>query len=1050
MPRRRPTVITLALALVLAGTSARTQTPGRTARVFEAIQSIKTYPFSEPNPVPILTKDTRLYPYHAFEGYAHEGVPRDWKVVHLENDWIEVFVLPEVGGKVWGARVKKTGHEFIYRNEVLKFRNIALRGPWTSGGIEFNFGVIGHTPSTATPVDYALRTNPDGSVSCIVGTMDLPSRTEWRVEIRLPADRATFETNVLWHNASTLEQPYYNWMTAAAFAKNDLEMSIPGNAYLEHPGGRQSWPVDDQGRVLPVYRNNTFGSNKSFHVVGELKDTFGGYYRDAGYGFGHWARHEDMPGQKLWLWALSRSGGIWEDLLTDTDGQYVEYQAGRLLVQYSPGADINPIKQASFDPLATDRWTETWFPLEGLGGLTEASRDGAIAVREAGGQLQVGVTAFRQATDTLRVWSGGRIVLERPLSLGPLEVMTARVDGTAGAPYRIELPSLGIDYASDPSARTLSRPFTTDPSAIPAIAEADRIVFDARELIKGRRYDAARPRLEQVLASSPWNRAALVAMADLEYRRARYAEGLTHAQRALQLDTYDAEANFAAGNLYRALGKTADARDAFGWAARSTTYRSAANVQLAELALARRDWAEAERYARIAIDYNRPGLSAWDILAIVGRKTGNRALVDRASSELAGLDPLHHFLRAEAYLASPSAATLDAFTSGLRSEYPDQTVLELAVGYADRGLADDAKALLAATASRFRNPLLRAWLAYLTQDASRLNPAADVALVFPYRRETLPVLSWAATQNAHWSWTYLLALNLWAFDRPDEAAELLRPLGATPTAPAFYVSRAFLAERAGGDPVADLRRADGLAANDRTVRLPLIQYYQRVGRWADALEASARARAQFKDDFNLALLEARSLIQLGRATEAIAVLDATNVLPSENARDSHQMYVQAHLSAALASIDANRLDDAFAHLSASLDWPEHLGQGRPYDPEERLIRFLMGRVDERRGRPADAARAFEAVVAATVPGGGRLAPLDLLAIPSLRAVGRAAEVDRAVLAAAADSSTDSAVRQMAGALARGETIAGVAAANPRTFGELDGILLVRALSLAGQ
>ncbi len=185
---RRLWPVALAGAWLLFAAGAGTQPTTRAARISEGVQTLKTYPFSEPNPVPILTKDTRLYPYHSFEGYAHEGVPRPWKVVTLQNDWIEVFVLPEVGGKIWGARVKKTGHEFIYRNEVMKFRNIALRGPWTSGGIEFNFGVIGHTPSTATPVDYALRKNADGSVSCIVGTMDLSSRTEWRVEIRLPAD----------------------------------------------------------------------------------------------------------------------------------------------------------------------------------------------------------------------------------------------------------------------------------------------------------------------------------------------------------------------------------------------------------------------------------------------------------------------------------------------------------------------------------------------------------------------------------------------------------------------------------------------------------------------------------------------------------------------------------------------------------------------------------------------------------------------------------------------------------------------------------------------
>lgn len=986
----------------------------KAARISEGVQSIKTYGFSEPNPVPILVKDTRLYPYHAFEGYEHEGRPRDWKVVTLENDLIEVFVLPEIGGKVWGARVKKTGHEFIYRNEVVKFRNIALRGPWTSGGIEFNFGVIGHTPSTATPVDYALRRNPDGSVSCIVGTMDLPSRTEWRVEVRLPADTASFETHVLWHNPTPLEQPYYNWMTAAAFARDDLEMSIPGNAYLTHPGMRESWPTDPQGRYLPGYRNNTFGSNKSFHVVGQLQDFFGGYYRNAGYGFGHWARHEEMPGQKLWLWALSRSGGIWEDLLTDTDGQYVEYQAGRMLVQYAPDAQVNPITQAGFDPYATDRWTEHWFPLEGLGGLTAASRDGAISVREAAGQLQIGVHAFRQTSDTLRVWAGGVLVLERPVTLAPLEPVTVTVPQTTGAPYRVELRRLGIDYSSDPAGRTLARPFETDPAAVASVTEADTLVFEAKELIQGRRYDQARPMLEAALAASPWHRGAMLAAADLDYRQARYQEGLGYAVRALRRDAYDADANFIAGNLYRALGQTTDAREAFGWAARSMTYRTASNVQLAELALARADVAEADRYARLALDYNRLNLSAWQILAIVGRKIGNAAQVSAASTQLLELDPLNHFVRAEAYLAKPGSGTRSAFFDGLRSEFPDQSVLELAIGYANRGQAADAIALLEPAIERLRNPLLRAWLAWLKRDAAVLGASADVALVFPYRLETLPVLTWAAQQNPHWSWVYLQALSLWSFDRPAEAQRLLAPLGDAPDAAAFYVSRAFLVEKAGGDPEADLKRADALAGADRTVRIPLIQYYQKQARWADALAASARARQRFPKDFNLDVLHARSLLSLERADDALAVLNATQVLPSEHARETHQMFVQAHVLAALAAYGAGTWDVAEAHLAAALEWPEHLGQGKPYDPEERVIRFLQGRVAERRGRSAEARSHFEAVIAAT--GSSTGGALDVLATAARQALNQVP-----VIVAVSPS--------------------------PRSSGDLDAIILARALSL---
>jgi hypothetical protein len=104
------------------------------------------------------------------------------------------MLLPEIGGKIWNAVEKRTGRSFIYFNQAVKFRDIALRGPWTSGGIEANYGIIGHTPNAATPVDYVARRNPDGSVSCIIGALDLLTRTPRRPEIRLGPDDAAFST----------------------------------------------------------------------------------------------------------------------------------------------------------------------------------------------------------------------------------------------------------------------------------------------------------------------------------------------------------------------------------------------------------------------------------------------------------------------------------------------------------------------------------------------------------------------------------------------------------------------------------------------------------------------------------------------------------------------------------------------------------------------------------------------------------------------------------------------------------------------------------------
>ena len=211
------------------------------ARIEEKQEVIKTYPFSDPDPVPVIARysqggqGAKFYPYFPFDKYVHTGgIDTPWTVVRMENPYISVAVLPQVGGKVWGATDKSANRDFLYTNHVLKFRQIAMRGPWTSGGIEFNFGIVGHSPSTATPVDYVKRNNPDGSVSCTVGGMDLPSRTRWSVTIRLPKDKAYFETNGAWYNPTPYSQSYYYWSCAAIKTADDLKYIFPGQFQIGH------------------------------------------------------------------------------------------------------------------------------------------------------------------------------------------------------------------------------------------------------------------------------------------------------------------------------------------------------------------------------------------------------------------------------------------------------------------------------------------------------------------------------------------------------------------------------------------------------------------------------------------------------------------------------------------------------------------------------------------------------------------------------------------------------------------------------------------------
>ena len=341
------------------------------SKIAESVERIKTYPFYDPDPVANPSK--LFYPYFRFDGFASKGIDKDWKVVTLENGYIRIKIYPEIGGKIWSAVDKTTNKEFIYDNHVVKFRDIAMRGPWTSGGIEFNFGIIGHVPTSSTPIDYLIKEKKDGSASCYVASYELLTRTFWMVEINLPSDKAYFTTKTTWYNASSINQPYYQWMNAGYPADGNAEFCYPGTNYIGHGGELHSFPLDEEGRDISWYEKNNFGNSKSYHIIGKYNDFYGIYWHDNDYGSVHYANYDDKLGMKIFLWGLSREGAIWEDLLTDSDGQYIELQSGRMYNQPASGSSYTPFKHAVFEPQAADQWIEYWYPVKGIKGILKAS-----------------------------------------------------------------------------------------------------------------------------------------------------------------------------------------------------------------------------------------------------------------------------------------------------------------------------------------------------------------------------------------------------------------------------------------------------------------------------------------------------------------------------------------------------------------------------------------------------------------------------------------------------------------------------------------------------
>ncbi len=937
------------------------------ALIQETRENIKTYPFAQPDPVPILTRSSlwgrgaRLYPYTFIDDYSQEAVDKEWTVVRMENPYIQVSVLPEVGGKIWGALEKSTGKEFIYTNHVLKFREIALRGPWTSGGIEFNFGIVGHTPSGAHPVDYLVRENPDGGVSCVVGNMDLPSRTRWTVTVTLPPDKAFFETHSFWFNPSPLHQSYYVWMNGAVRVSDDLEYVFPGNSHIAHnfSVSLKPWPLDEHGRNLAWYDNNNFGSYKSYFTIGEYEDFFGGYWHDSQFGFGHWARYDDIPGQKVWIWGLSRQGMIWEDLLTDEDGQYSEPQAGRY---------FNQNDHVLFNPQAADRWRELWFPYKDIGPLVKASPFAVLSAEVKDGQFQFGICPLQPLNDELVITLGEKEIYRKLLQLIPLETYRHAVPATRdGDGIELRLGNKLI-YQTAPQTNDLQRPIHFRQYNQGSLTE---MFLKAERMFQERNYFQALISFKEVLEREPQHIKALARVAELHVRRGDTRKALEYAAQALEISMYDPLANYVYAQAARRLGMLTDAKETLGWAARSLEYRSSAYSQMAEIYLLENDPALALEYTARALDYNVYNLNAHQVAAAAHRLQKEPENAGLILAKIQEIDPLNHFSRFEEFLLAPNPQTQASFQSMIRNEYPQETYLELALYYLSLGREKEAVQLLQLAPE---HPMVYYWLAHVLRDdspsesqqhldkASRLSPL----LVFPFREESLPLLEWVvAQQSQEWTPKYYMGLLLWSKGRISEARSLFSACGEPDFAP-FYLARAyFFREEDPARARQDYERGAELDESSWRNQYRLLEFTRQMGMNQEVLSQARSAAKRFPASIPIRMELVRALLALNHFQEAADILDDTSVLPSEGATAVHGLYQTANVLLGVEYIRKNELQQAMDHLVKSQDYPENLGSGKPYAPDERLQEYLRALCHVRLGEEEKAQALFDSIAVYT-------------------------------------------------------------------------------------
>lgn len=944
-----------------------------TATVREVLKVYPTYEFSDPDPVPSFSK---LYPYFRFDGFTSNAVDKQWKIVQLENDYLRVEIMPQIGGKVWSAYDKINQQYFIYSNNTVKFRDVAMRGPWTSGGIEFNYGVIGHTPNTSTPVDYLIKTDENGSASCIIANFEMLTRTRWCVEVKLEKDKAYFTTRSFWYNTTAEDQPYYHWSNAAVSAKKDLELIYPGNAAIGHLGDKIQWPYDSvNNKQISSWQENNYEGSKSFHVVGSGKPYFGAYWRNKDYGMMHFTKRDEKLGRKMFSWALSDQGDIWEELLTDKDGQYVEMQSGRLFNQNSIPSSLTPFKQMTFVPYGADSWTEYWYPFARTGGVTDANELGVISLKD--GILKISPLRFIQ--DTLFVKdNSGNILYKTYVNLRPLQTTSFRINSKASV-LNSAVINLG-EKLWQIGEQSLQRPLISPESF--NWNDVYGLYIYARDLAGLRNYEEAQLYLNRCLQKDKNYVPALALMSHLQYRRMDYDSAFYFAKKALSIDTYDAQSNYYYALAAEKKASITDALDGYEVASLTSEYRSAAYTGMAKLYFRQKDYTNAFEYAAKSLINNQYNQDAWQLQFLINRlQNKNNDIIEK---NIMALEPLNSFLLFEKYLNDRSEIRKKAFVNSITNEFPFQTFLELALWYHNLGRTSEAKEVLLLAPE---NTEKFYWLAYFNKDnasaATYLKQAelSSPTFVFPFREEANNMLVWVINNSADWKPVYYTALLQLSKNNKDKAAVLLNEIKHQPQFAPFYSTRASV-NNDSATVENDLKLAVKYEEGSWRYVNALTKFYLSKHNYKKALSTIEPFYQKHKDNYISGMLYVRTLLRNDQYAAANNVLSSLKILPFEGALEGRRLYEETKLQLTLNSLQQKKYTQAINYVREARLWPRNMGVGKPYDNmiDVRAEDFMEGLILHDSGKKREAVRLFQKVAKTTIAPAGDNTLLQVLAL----------------------------------------------------------------------
>lgn len=639
------------------------------------------------------------YPNKIVSAVDREHVEdKEYIAVKLENEYVSVIVLPEIGGRIYSATDRTTGYDFFYKQHVIKPALIGVLGSWVSGGVEFNWP-FHHRASGYMACDYTVKKYPDGSVACHLSEHDPIDRMKGMVSVILRPEAKYIETKMRLHNRTAAPHSFLWWENAAVPVNESYQIFFPEDVkyvnfhYLK---SRTTFPVAGNGvyNGIPMKESRDISWHKntreatSYFASASDYDFFGGYDHSKECGVVHIGDHHISPGKKMFTWAYGQLSRSWERALTDTDGQYAELMAG----SYSD----NQPDFSWLAPYETKEFSQYWYPISEIGTPTFANLNCAVKIERGEGGAYIKVQACKRYENAvIKVFDGERTVIGEVCDLAPDRCVAYEL-GDVPEFVSFEITDRDGGIISEYTERKFDEYNMPEPITDMPVAED---MSDADELylagvhVDQYRDPAVKPDAywKKALERDPNHAPSHIAMAryclDMLFLddAKRYAEKAVEVLTRFNARPQSGECYYVQGQVYEASGEYKKAYDCYYKAAYAADCVAKAMTRIAVLDIRAENYAEAERHAIWSLDYGKKNSLAIACLIIAKKAMGKDSDADEIAKDHLALDPLDHFVR--------FVSNENDFYSLLLSN-PAETCLDFAEALADMGRYGDALRLL--------------------------------------------------------------------------------------------------------------------------------------------------------------------------------------------------------------------------------------------------------------------------------------------------------------------------------------------------------------------